>query len=80
MKRGMRQVYRDYTREDGGPAIQDDDLILDHIPDGPQSRALLAEMAREKFWPNVWRVNERGNVDLLRLRRRGGAVIVASWV
>jgi len=36
-------------------------------------------MKGNSYWPNVWHINERGNVDLLRIGWNG-AVIVKSWV
>jgi len=61
------------------PDIADDDVKLDHIPDTKECRQLLAQFDQEKFWPNVWHVNERGNTDLLKITARG-AKIVKSWV
>lgn len=62
------------------PEIADDDIVLDHIPAMEESRRILDKMDRERFWPNVWYANERGNVDLLRLSRTKRAIIVGSWV
>ena len=59
--------------------MNDDDLKLNHIPDVAECRQLRRQMAQEQFWPNVWHINERGNVDLLRVGYNG-AVIVESWV
>lgn len=59
--------------------IQDDDVKLDHIPDGRECRALLKRFAAERYFPNVYHINDHGNVDLLRLTTRG-AHIVRSWV
>ena len=55
------------------------DWILDHIPDVAECRSILRQMKVDKFWPNVWHVNERGNTDLLRVGYNG-ARIVQSWV
>lgn len=63
------------------PDIADDDVRLDHLPDVDEVRELLARFEAESFWPNVWHVNERGNVDLLSLNAETGeATIVRSWV
>jgi hypothetical protein len=59
--------------------ILDDDLKLDYIPDVSQCRKLLAKFNKDKFWPNVWHVNDHGNVDLLAINYNG-ARIVDSWV
>lgn len=59
--------------------MSDEDIKLDHIPDVSECRALLEQMDRDQFWPNVWHINERGNTDLLRVGYNG-AVIVKSWV
>ena len=56
-----------------------DDLLLDHIPDVAECRTILRKMKKDKFWPNVWHVNERGSTDLLRVGYNG-ATIVKSWV
>ena len=73
------QVLDDITCNPEPPDIQDDDLRLDHIPDVKECRALLATFKANGFSPNVWHVNERGNVDLLAIGRNG-ATIVQSWV
>jgi len=39
--------------------------------------AIVADMDREGYWPDVYYVNERGNTDLLRVP---SGEIVASWV
>lgn len=62
-----------------GPMIEPEDLTLDHIPDSDECAELLERFAADRFWPNVWHVNERGNVDLLAVGLEG-AQIVTSWV
>jgi len=57
----------------------DDDIRLDHIPDVKECRQLLAQFKAQSFWPNVFHVNDHGNVDLLRITTRG-ARIIQSWV
>ena len=57
----------------------DDDLKIDHIPDVAECRKLRAQFAKQNFWPNVFVVNDHGNVDLLRIGYNG-AKIVKSWV
>ena len=69
------QYYTEPLRE----LMSEDDLKLDHIPDAKECREIKAKMNAEKFWPNVWHVNERGNVDLLIISRTG-ASILQSWV
>lgn len=61
------------------PNIADDDVTLDHIPDEFECWRLMAQFNQDNFWPNVWHINERGNVDLLRIEY-AGASIVQSWV
>ena len=61
------------------PHISDDDLKLDHIPDVAECRKLQAKFKAGGFWPDVWHINERGNVDLLSVGYNG-AKIVRSWV
>jgi len=56
------------------------------ITGGPWNRilkAIMDEMKRVNYYPNVFYVNERGNVDLLSIRKRGRGYIseiVESWV
>jgi len=57
----------------------EDDIKLDHIPDVKEGREILRQFDKDQFWPNVWHVNERGNVDLLSIGWNG-AKIVRSWV
>ena len=59
--------------------IADDDMRLDHIPDVSECRRMLRDMKASAYWPNVWHINDHGNVDLLRIGWNG-AVIVKSWV
>lgn len=40
-------------------------------------RAIRAEMNAQGYFPNLYRVNERGNVDLLSVAR---GKVLASWV
>lgn len=67
----QEERYEDYYSED--------DIKLDHIPDVKECRALLKQFTQEKFWPNVWHINERGNADLLAIGYNG-AKIIKSWV
>ena len=60
-------------------SIEDDDLRLDHIPDVAECRQIRKQMAKDQFWPNVWHINDHGNVDLLAIGYNG-AKIVKSWV
>ena len=62
-----------------GPEIEYGDLKLDHIPDVAECRAILKRFKKQQFWPNVWHVNDHGNVDLLSIGNNG-AKIVESWV
>lgn len=78
-KVNAKNYYAEGEHDEPELDIQDDDLRLDHIPDAKESRQLLAKFKAQGFWPNVYHVNERGNVDLLRLTTRG-ARIVQSWV
>ena len=65
--------------DQSGPHIADEDVQLDHIPNVRECRALRRRFAARKFYPNVWHINERGNVDLLVIGYNG-AKIVQSWV
>ncbi len=59
--------------------IGEDDLKLDHIPDVKECRELRREFKQQNFWPDVWHVNDHGNVDLLAIGYNG-AKIIKSWV
>jgi len=55
--------------------IEDDDLQLDHIPTIGECRAIIRQWNREQFWPNVFHINERGNVDQLVIGWNGARII-----
>ena len=59
--------------------IEDDDLRLDHIPDVTECRKIRQQFKARNFWPNVWHINDHGNIDLLSIGYNG-AKIVSSWV
>lgn len=67
----VMQSFEDYS--------SDDDLKLDHIPDVAECRQLRRQFENEGFWPNVFHVNDHGNVDLLIIGYNG-ATILKSWV
>ncbi len=60
-------------------AIQDDDLVVDAIPDVRQCRIMIREFKKQNYFPEVYHVNERGNTDLLAIGWNG-AKIIKSWV
>ena len=46
-------------------------------------QAIHDDMERQQFWPNLWYVNDHGNVDLLCLVSKNSVFdteIAASWV
>jgi hypothetical protein len=57
----------------------EDDLKLDHYPDVSECRKLLKKFSKQNYWPNVFMINDHGNVDLLRIGYNGSK-IVKSWV
>lgn len=59
--------------------MSDDDIKLDHIPDIKECRELRRQFKKDGFWPNVWHINDHGNVDLLEIGWNG-AKIIKSWV
>jgi hypothetical protein len=65
------QSFEDYYSEG--------DITLDHIPDIPECRQIRQHMKERGFWPNVFHVNDHGNVDLLVIGYNG-ATILKSWV
>ena len=72
-------AFRKPTAQYFDDEMQDDDLKLDHIPDVAECRAILARFKAENFYPNVFHINERGNVDQLVIGYNG-ATIHASRV
>jgi hypothetical protein len=64
---------------DGMDEMQEEDLKLDHIPDVSECRQILKQWEQDQFWPNVFHINERGNVDQLVIGYNG-AKIIASRV
>lgn len=68
-----------FTGEDGEVyEMQLDDIAIDCFSEVP---AVIEQMSREQYWPNVWHINERGNCDLLSINcDTGNYSIVASWV
>ena len=69
----------DETEESFQDVYCDDDLKLDHIPDVVECRKLRRQFKVDGFWPNVFHVNDHGNVDLLAIGWNGTR-IVKSWV
>jgi hypothetical protein len=65
------QSFEDY--------YSDGDITLDHIPDIAECRQIRRQMEKDGFWPNVFHVNDHGNVDLLVIGYNG-AKILKSWV
>ena len=59
--------------------IEDDDITLNHIPDVAECRRLRRQFRADGYWPNVWHINDHGNVDLLSIGYNG-ARIIRSWV
>jgi hypothetical protein len=76
----MKTEYLDEMQaHDDDLDILDDDIKLDHIPDVSECRQLRRQFAKDNYWPNVFYVNDHGNVDLLAIGYNG-AKIVKSWV
>jgi len=42
--------------------------------------AILIDMDKHQFYPNVWFVNDHGNIDLLAVNGDGTYSTVDSWV
>jgi len=59
--------------------VDGEDMKLDHIPDVAECRMLRRQFKADGYWPNVFHVNDHGNVDLLSIGWNG-AKIVRSWV
>ena len=61
-----------------GPDISDDDITVSDLDEIP---AVIERMNRDRFFPNVWHINERGNTDLLSVNAdTGDYKILKSWV
>jgi hypothetical protein len=58
--------------------IDDGDIVINDFNDIP---AVIERMNREQFWPDVYHVNDHGNVDLLSVNCETGEYsIIQSWV
>ena len=80
MKKLSEVEQEEQDRDDYNEMLHgDDNLKLDHIPNVKECRQILKQMSKEQYWPNVYRVNDHGNVDLLSIGYNG-AKIVKSWV
>jgi len=75
----MKSKIEEEIEETFDSVYSEDDIKLDHIPDVKECREIRRQFDKDQFWPNVWHVNERGNVDLLSIGWNG-AKIVRSWV
>lgn len=45
----------------------------------PDFWSLQQWMAKEMYWPDVYHINERGNIDLCKISE-AGIEIIESWV
>lgn len=63
------QMYEGYTIQDarrGGYEVAHEGKLVDTYDDMDEAlKDINARMEREQFWPNIYYVNERGNIDLL---------------
>ena len=59
--------------------IQDEDITLDEFPDVKECRALLKQWKEDNFYPNVYVINDHGNVTLIAVGYNGCREI-KSWV
>ena len=68
-----------FTTSDGEQfELADDDILLS---DWDDLGAAISHANREQYWPNIWHINERGNVDLLSVNFDTGEYsILHSWV
>lgn len=58
--------------------IQDDDI---KISDFNEIESVIEQCNKDQFYPNVWHINDHGNVDLLSINFDTGEYkIVESWV
>lgn len=55
-----------------GEAYYHDRLIVDPDEDGNwQPKGVLEWMGMKQYWPNVWLVNDHGNVELVGVQNDG---------
>lgn len=59
----MHDTAEDRTMDD--LEINDNDIRIDHIPSISECRELLAMFKVQGYYPEVFHVNDHGNVDLL---------------
>ena len=80
MRKSLEAIARiDEIAESFQDYYSEGDIKLDHIPDVAECRKMLCAMKAVRFWPNVFHVNDHGNVDLLTVGYNG-ARIINSWV
>jgi hypothetical protein len=82
MRETMTQIddcEEEYVGQSLEDYYSDGDIKLDHIPDVAECRQISRQMEENGFWPNVFHVNDHGNVDLLVIGYNG-ARILKSWV
>ena len=76
--RHVNQCFAEYD-ESFDDVYCDGDVKIDHIPDVAECRHMRKQFAADGYWPNVFHVNDHGNIDLLAIGHNG-AKIVKSWV
>lgn len=85
----MREGYVIGDARQGGYSVSLEGKYLGHGDDFDDALVfILKHMEKNKFWPNVFYVNDHGNTDLLSLKpkmRKGAIVgatskIIQSWV
>ena len=70
----------DYVISDarGGYSVSNLGVFAEHDQVIP---AIIQDMKENQFFPNVWEVNDHGNVDLLSINTDTGEYSIAqSWV
>lgn len=70
------RIFQDENGEEF--EMMDDDIFIEDFDEVPE---VIERMNADQYWPNVWRINERGNVDLLSINLKTGEYeIYRSWV
>ena len=72
----------------------DDDIIINHngeayctgkliakpFENNPDFKAIANYMKKNQYWPNVWEINDHGNVSLYTVDENGNAKMVGGIV
>lgn len=87
--------YSEYLIPDSDPDIQDDDYVINASRSGYAVdllnecyqdydeciKAIANDMIKNNFYPDVWYINDHGNIDLLAISVNSlETTVIQSWV